>query len=219
MRPSIVGTTIAWVTASSRAVPTQDSGVKAGRYTTRRPAYTPVITAEMPATWYGGTLTSAASSSSALMKSTVVMTYEARWRWRSTAALGSPVVPLVNSRMAMSSGDAASVDGASSGSTASQLLEELGAGDQLDTVDLPDARRDGVLDHDDGRRGAGEDGRQLVVGQAVVHRHVGHAGDAGTEQEGRHDVRVDVDEADPLDAARGAPGTGAPRPGRAARRR
>ena len=42
----------------------------------------------MPATWYGGTLTSAASSSDACMNSTDPKTYDTRCRWRSTAALG-----------------------------------------------------------------------------------------------------------------------------------
>ena len=55
------------------------------------------ITAEIPAMWYGGTLTSAASSSPAEANSSVCRTYELRWLWRSTAALGSPVVPEVNS--------------------------------------------------------------------------------------------------------------------------
>ncbi len=52
-------------------------------------------TDEIPAMWYGGTLTMAASSSAAPANSTVEMMYEARLRWRSTAAFGSPVVPLV----------------------------------------------------------------------------------------------------------------------------
>ena len=34
----MVGTTMAWVTASSPATSTQPPGVKAGMYTTRRPA-------------------------------------------------------------------------------------------------------------------------------------------------------------------------------------
>ena len=45
--------------------------------------------------WYGGTLTIAASSSPAPANSTVERMYDARLRWRSTAAFGSPVVPLV----------------------------------------------------------------------------------------------------------------------------
>ena len=53
--------------------------------------------------WYGGTLTSAASSSSALAKSSVENTYDVTWRWRSTAAFGSPVVPDVNSMTSTSS--------------------------------------------------------------------------------------------------------------------
>ena len=64
--------------------------------------------------WYGGTLTSVASSSSALANSKVANTYDTTWRWRSTAALGSPVVPDVNSMTAV-----ASVSGKPSGAVAS----------------------------------------------------------------------------------------------------
>ena len=60
----MVGTTIAWVTASSRAVATHSAAEKAGRYTSRRPEYTAERIAETPATWYGGTLTRVASDSS-----------------------------------------------------------------------------------------------------------------------------------------------------------
>ena len=58
----------------------------------------------MPAMWYGGTLTRAASSSAAAANSTEPRMYDTRCLWRSTAALGAPVVPLVKSRTAMSSG-------------------------------------------------------------------------------------------------------------------
>ena len=54
--------------------------------------------------WYGGTLTMVASSSPALPNSSEFTRYEARFRWRSTAAFGSPVVPLVNSSTAVASG-------------------------------------------------------------------------------------------------------------------
>ena len=58
---------------------------------------------DTPAMWYGGTLTRLASSSSALANSTVPITYDVRWRWRSTAALGAAVVPDVYSSSAMAS--------------------------------------------------------------------------------------------------------------------
>jgi hypothetical protein len=41
-----------------------------------------------------------ASSSPAAANSNVPITYDVTWRWRRTAALGSPVVPDVNSMMA-----------------------------------------------------------------------------------------------------------------------
>ena len=66
----MVGTTIALVTDSDRTFPTQAPGSKVGRGTTRRPAYTLDRIATIPATWYGGTLTRAASSSPAPMNST-----------------------------------------------------------------------------------------------------------------------------------------------------
>ncbi len=56
--------------------------------------------------WYGGTATSAASSAAAPPNSTDPTMYEKRWRCRSTAALGAPVVPLVKRRTAMASGSA-----------------------------------------------------------------------------------------------------------------
>ena len=46
----------------------------------RRPANTELRTAEIPAMWYGGTLTSWASSSSAPMNSTDVKMYDVRCR-------------------------------------------------------------------------------------------------------------------------------------------
>ena len=54
--------------------------------------------------WYGGTLTMAASSSPAPANSTELTMYDARFRCRSTAAFGSPVVPLVKRSTAMRRG-------------------------------------------------------------------------------------------------------------------
>ena len=58
----------------------------------------------MPAMWYGGTLTRTPSLSSAAPNSTEPRMYETRCLWRSTAAFGAPVVPLVKSRIEISSG-------------------------------------------------------------------------------------------------------------------
>ena len=55
MRASIVGTTNACVTRSSRAVRSHASAEKLGSGTTRRPAYVELSTAATPATWNGGT--------------------------------------------------------------------------------------------------------------------------------------------------------------------
>ena len=153
--------------------------------------------------WYGGTLTSAASSSSAPMNSTVPMTYDVRCRCRSTAAFGSPVVPLVNSRMAISSGSASGcvVDRLDRG----DLVEEVASQHQLDTVDRSHPTRHRVVDDDDRRGGTSEDRPQLVVVEAVVDRDEGHAGVAAAEGQRRHDVGADVDQADPLDTALARP--------------
>ena len=51
MRASMVGTTIAWVTPSARTRFTQSAGSKFGSCTMRRPAYTELKIAAMPATW------------------------------------------------------------------------------------------------------------------------------------------------------------------------
>src|SRR5688500_11377198 len=62
----------------------------------RRPTYSDDTIDEIPAMWYDGTLTSAASSGSAEANSSVDITYDVMCRWRSSAAFGSPVVPDVN---------------------------------------------------------------------------------------------------------------------------
>ena len=130
-RPSIVGTTIAWVIECCPALATHSSGVNVGRYTTRRPMNSDETTAEIPAMWYGGTLTSAASSSPADAKSSVCRTYELRWLWRSTAAFGSPVVPEVNSSTPI-----ASVSGMNSSSPSSGALA-MAAASSVVTMSRP----------------------------------------------------------------------------------
>src|SRR5262245_4106509 len=85
-RASIVGTTSACVMPSSRTVASHVCGVNDVRWTTRRPAYRFDTVFDTPAMWYGGTLTRLAASAPALANSTVVITYDERWRWRSTAA-------------------------------------------------------------------------------------------------------------------------------------
>ncbi len=70
MRASIVGTTIAFVMRSWRTVSSQTAGSKARRYTSRRPANVFESMFAIPATWYGGTATSTASSSPAPPNST-----------------------------------------------------------------------------------------------------------------------------------------------------
>ena len=71
MRSSMVGTTVAVVTASSPTSRTHSSASKLGRYTIFRPAYRFDRAALTPAMWYGGTQISAASSGSAAANSTV----------------------------------------------------------------------------------------------------------------------------------------------------
>ena len=88
--------------------------------------------------WYGGTLTMVASSSPALPNSSELTRYEARFRWRSTAAFGSPVVPLVNSRTAVASGSQPqpSVSSIDSSSTVARKSARV---DELDPVDARQA--------------------------------------------------------------------------------
>ena len=96
----------------------------------------------------------------------MLMMYEARWRWRSTAAFGSPVVPLVNSRMAMSSG---STNGRSSstGDDASRAVARNSSVVMgLDPVAVVEALHDVGAGDDEARREAADDAVQLVIGQA-----------------------------------------------------
>ena len=51
MRASMVGTTMAWVTPSARTKLTQSAASKLGSCTMRRPAYTELKIAAIPATW------------------------------------------------------------------------------------------------------------------------------------------------------------------------
>ena len=169
----------------------------------------------MPAMWYGGTLTSAASSSSAPMNSTVRSTYDARCRWRRTAALGSPVVPLVNSRIATSSGSATA---RRRRARRRRPRVELGARHHGDAVDAGDAADLGVVADDQRRRDAGQHGPEPIVGQPVVDRRERHAGDRAAEQQ-----RGSVAELTSTRPTRSTPDADQHRdpsgPGRAARRR
>ena len=70
MRTSMVGTTMALVMRSERAVSIQPSAEKFSSCTMRRPAYTELAIEAIPAMWYGGTLTSVASLSAAPPNST-----------------------------------------------------------------------------------------------------------------------------------------------------
>ena len=150
----------------------------------RRPANTELSTAEIPATWYGGTLTSWASSSPAPMNSTVVRMYEVRWRWRSTAAFGSPVVPLVNSRMAMSSGSAGGeLDVA--GGLGERRPGSSSVVDHLDAVDAADALAMSASTTASAGANRREDAAQLLVVEAVVDRCERDAGERRAEQQQR----------------------------------
>ena len=162
-----------------------------------------MIAAEVPATWYGGTLTSAASSSSAPMKSTVLITYEREVAVAQHGRLGVAGGPAGEQQ----DGDVLGVErtvAAASSATTSSSARNSARGTSSTPSMAPTRAGNGVLDHDDGRCGAGEDVAELVVGQPVVHRDERQAGEAGAEQQRGHDVRVDVDEADPLDATRRA---------------
>ena len=150
------------------------------------------------------------------MNSTVLMTYEARWRCRSTAALGSPVVPLVNSRMAMSSGSA--IGGVAAGSTPSSSARNWRRGTSSTPSSAP--TRAGTASSTTTTDGAvrARIGAQLVVGEPVVDRDERHPRVAGAEQQRRHDVGADVDEPDLLDTAARRPTSRRGGRGRAARR-
>ena len=65
--------------------------------------------------------------------------------------------------------------------------QELGPRDQREAGDVPaQARRHGGLHHGQPGRGALEDGPELGVGQAVVHRDIGDVGPGGAEQADGH---------------------------------
>ncbi len=95
---------MACVIRSSTATRTHSAASNVGRYMIRRPEYKDDNTAATPAMWYGGTQISCASSPPHPRNSTDEMMYDTRCRCRSTAALGSDVVPLVNNNTATDSG-------------------------------------------------------------------------------------------------------------------
>ena len=220
MRPSIVGTTMACVIASSRAAPTHASGEKASRYTVRRPANVPESTAEMPATWYGGTLTSAASSSPAPMNSTRRHDVGRQVAVPQHGGLG------LAGRAAREEqhGDVVGVEERAPRRSA-RSCRELGAGTALDrTSSTPSmaptrpATRVGRRSRPTGAVRASSE-RELVVGEPVVERRERHAGEGAAEQQDRHGLGVGVDERRRCrPAASAIHGRPAP-PGHAGRRR
>ncbi len=104
--------------------------------------------------------------------------------------MGSPVVPLVKSSTAGSSGS--TPPGAVGlGAVGRQEGGPAHHGEPLDAV--TQAARDRGLDHGQARCGPLQNGGQLDIGEAVVHRHVGNAGQGGGEQAHRDRLGVDVD--------------------------
>ena len=69
----MVGTTMACVMCSVAASCTHEVASKDGRYMMRRPAYSELNTAAMPAMWYDGTQISCASVGSQPRNSTLEM--------------------------------------------------------------------------------------------------------------------------------------------------
>ena len=147
----------------------------------------------MPAMWYGGTLTSAASLLGPAMNSTVEITYDDE-------------VPVAQQRGLRLAGGAAGEepDG-----------DLVGIGERVGfRYGVRDLRHELTRDHHDEvdargplrrirqpspRRGeATDDVPQPVVGQPVVDRRERDTGDAAREEQRGHHVGVDVDEADPL---------------------
>ena len=104
--------------------------------------------------------------------------------------MGSPVVPLVNSSTAGSSGSTppgAVASGPSDAKKAARLT-------MAQTVDaVAQAGRDRRLDHGQAGCGPLQNGDQLGVGEAVVHRHVGNAGQGGGEQADGDRLGVHID--------------------------
>ena len=147
--------------------------------------------------WYGGTLTTAASSSPAPPNSSELTRYDARLRCRRTAAFGSPVVPLVKSSTAVASASQPqpSVSGTVSSSTAARnASRSMTSMPSIPVEPFGDAR----TRHHDGRGGALDDRPQSVVGQAVVHRYVRLARDGGAVEGDRDGERVLVHQHDVL---------------------
>ena len=102
--------------------------------------------------------------------------------------MGSPVVPLVKSSTAGSSGSTPPSASASGPSDAKKAAR-LDHGQPVDAV--AQAGRDRGFDHGQARCGPLQNGGQLGIGEAVVHRHVGNAGQGGGEQ--AHGDRLGVD--------------------------
>ena len=147
----------------------------------------------MPATWYGGTLTSAASSSPAPMNSTVV------------DHVGREVAVPEHRRLRLARRAAREQqDGDVLGVGAELLVDRRGAvelGEEPRRARPARRRRSSRRGRrplrstiaTDGR-GAGEQRGELGVGEAVVERHERHAGEAAPEQQDRDGLGVGVDE-------------------------
>src|ERR1044072_5698104 len=118
------------------------------------------------------------------MNATVDSTSDVRWRWRSTAAFGSPVVPLVKRRTAMPSG---STKSPSAGSVGGRRARGLPAGTDAAAAIAPGRAGNGPRRPGRRRGAGGEESGQLVAGQPVVARHERDAGQPGPEEEGRDD--------------------------------
>ena len=127
------------------------------------------------------------------------MMYETRWRWRSTAAFGSDVVPLVKSSTPMSSGSTkgcSPVTGSAMAAANSPLVMTLRR------RRMPPRRVDLVVvgDHEPPATRP-EDPPQLLVRSSVVDRRERDAGQRGTEQGDRQRLGVQPEVADDLGAA------------------
>ena len=166
----MVGTTMAWVMrlVGARRGPTRRRRT-AGRYTIRRPLKMPDRIAAMPAMWYGGTLTSAASSSSAPMNSTVdehvgrevAVAQQRRLRLAGRAAGEQPDGDVVGVGDGRRRRRRRPPPPAASNSVLAHHRHAVDAGD---------AAHLGVVGHHQRRRQPGQHRPQAIVGQAVVHR-------------------------------------------------
>ena len=114
------------------------------------------------------------------------------------AALGSDVVPLVNSSTAISSGSTkgcSPVTGSAMADANSPFVTTLAAPHAAEAVHLV------VVGDHEAAGHAAEDARELLVGRAVVERRERHAGQRGAEERDGQHVGVQPEVADDLGAA------------------